>query len=697
MGNSVGATSCAGVLFLLAAALPALAQDTSAPEPEFGQSQPSEVGEVGADEPFYRIGPQDTLLIQVYNEPDLSRGVAVRPDGRIAFPPLPDEISVVGLTPLEVARTLEERLDAFVLDPRVTVTVEGAVGTFQDRIRVIGDAVSPTDFAYREGMTALDMLIQIGGLPPTAKGNDAYLLRLVDGERQRVPLRLDDLQDGETEHNVRLRAGDVVVVPEGFFSGEWRLRQSVRLTQAFTDNENLGPSGNRNPAFIRSIAPTISISGEAARFRGNLSGSINLRQQTLNNEFTEIRPRLAGSANFEWLRGTLFTDVAGDISQRPIDNTDLISALPLNQTNQQTVQTYRVSPYLVNRFGRLARLETRYTGGFVFTDEFIGQQDGRRAGASDTISHTLSANLTSGPEFARLGWSLRASASEVGRSGREDLSRRDVILNLDYGLTRGLGLLGRAGYERIDSGGLAEQRIDDPVLMAGIRWTPTPRTSLRVLAGERFGDTSFEGSLRQEVSPRITWTANYNEAVTTSSERLIAGLPGVDDELLDLFDPTDPLDRFDRFDRFDPDDPLALPFEFRDFVTRTRTLRSTLAGQFGRNTIRLTGAWSREDTTVFDEDLEDNSYTGRLSLTRPLRRDLSLDAATSLRRSEREALEFEDRDRRDTTFRGSVGLSYTGIQRMTVTTRYAFSRRDSNVAFGDFTENIISLSANIFF
>lgn len=680
--RDVGETAFAvGVLVFLIPQPAVFAQDSG------GNGAQASSGEMSAEqERFYRIGPQDSLAIEVYNQPDLSMSVPVRPDGRITVPPLED-IAVVGLTPPEAADKIEERLSAYVRDPRVTVYVEGAQGMFQDRIKVLGEGVSPTAVPYREGMTALDVLTAIGGLPPTAKGNDAYLLRRSDGGHERIPVSLDDLQEGEIGQNVRIQPGDSVVVPEGFFSGEWRVSRSVSVTQAFTDNEGLDSSGEREPAFIRQISPSISISGEAARFRGSLAGRLNLRQQTLNDESTEVRPNIGGTSTFEWSRDTFFTDLSGNISQQPIDDSSALSASPLNQSNQRTVQSYRVSPYLINRFGRLARLQTRYTGGLVLS----GDSDNGGSGDSDSNTHTLSADLSSGPAFSRLGWGVSASASEVNRSGDDDLSRRSVIGDLDYGLTQGFALRGRVGYEEIEGGDVNDTEVDDPVLMGGFRWTPSPRTSVNFLGGKRFGDTSFEADLRQQIGPRTNWTVSYDEAVETSPERLLRTLPGTDDDPLDIFDSDDPLDRLD------PDNPLRLPFEFRDATTLTRTLRSTLSTQFGRNSISLTGAWDRDETEIGSGTLQDESYTASLGFSRPLRRDLGFDASVSYRRFDEEAFTADTPDRRDHTYRSSLGVSYSGVQGMTVTTRYALSVRDSNLEDQDFVENLISLSASFAF
>ena len=96
-----------------------------------------------AEEPFYLIGPGDSLEISVWNEPELSRAVTVRPDGRLTVP-LVENLAATGLTPQELARVIEERLGAYLKNPQVTITVTDSQGVPGQRIRVLGEVSQPT-------------------------------------------------------------------------------------------------------------------------------------------------------------------------------------------------------------------------------------------------------------------------------------------------------------------------------------------------------------------------------------------------------------------------------------------------------------------------------------------------------------------------------------------------------------------------
>ncbi len=173
--------------------------------------------EVTAERPFYRIGPGDNLNIFVWQNPDLTTTIPVRPDGRVSVP-LMEDLEVTGKTPTELAREIEEKLREFVQDPLVTVMVTGFVGPFSEQVRVVGEAANPQALPYRANMTLLDVMIAVGGLTEFADGNGSTVVRRADGQEQQFRARLSDLiRDGDISANALLLPGDVIIVPESFF------------------------------------------------------------------------------------------------------------------------------------------------------------------------------------------------------------------------------------------------------------------------------------------------------------------------------------------------------------------------------------------------------------------------------------------------------------------------------------------------
>ena len=165
----------------------------------------------------YRIAPGDSVQIFVWRNPEVSTSVPVRPDGLLSAPLL-EEIPAAGKTPAELARDLEAELSTYLRDPLVTVIVNGFVGTFREQIRVVGEATEPRALLYNDSMTLLDVMVQVGGLTQFADGNNATLIRAVDGQQEQYRVRLDDLlRDGDISANVDMRPGDIIIVPEAWF------------------------------------------------------------------------------------------------------------------------------------------------------------------------------------------------------------------------------------------------------------------------------------------------------------------------------------------------------------------------------------------------------------------------------------------------------------------------------------------------
>lgn len=165
----------------------------------------------------YKIGPGDTLQVFVWNQPELTVTVPVRPDGMISTP-LISGVPAAGKTPPQLAKDLEVALAEFVRNPTVSIMVTGFVGTYADQIRVVGQAAKPQALAYNANMTLLDVMIAVGGLAEFAAGNRAVIVRQEGNQQTRIPVRISDLiDDGDISANVPMRPGDVLIIPESRF------------------------------------------------------------------------------------------------------------------------------------------------------------------------------------------------------------------------------------------------------------------------------------------------------------------------------------------------------------------------------------------------------------------------------------------------------------------------------------------------
>jgi polysaccharide export outer membrane protein len=164
----------------------------------------------GAQDVGYTVKPGDTLLISVWKEPDLQGPVLVTPDGAFAFP-LVGQVDARGKTVTALQQIVSERLEKYIADPVVTVSVQDIKG---NKVFVIGQVNRPGEFIVNPRVDVMQALSMAGGTTPFASLSNIIILRRTGPEQ--VSLRFDytDLVKGRNlKQNIELQAGDIVVVP----------------------------------------------------------------------------------------------------------------------------------------------------------------------------------------------------------------------------------------------------------------------------------------------------------------------------------------------------------------------------------------------------------------------------------------------------------------------------------------------------
>ncbi len=158
----------------------------------------------------YKIGPLDMLQIDVWKEPEITRLVPVRPDGKITLPLLND-VQAAGLTPMELASVISDGFKKYINNPQVTVSVSTINSR---RVYVTGEVTKPGAFAKLPNMTVLQALTSAGGFTQFAKIKSIYVLRVEGGKQTKVPFNYKAVVEGKKpEENIELQPGDTVVVP----------------------------------------------------------------------------------------------------------------------------------------------------------------------------------------------------------------------------------------------------------------------------------------------------------------------------------------------------------------------------------------------------------------------------------------------------------------------------------------------------
>lgn len=194
-----------GVMFvLIGLAIPVRAQNNA------GKADPAAAPKAVSTDPNYVIGAQDVLDISVWKEPDLTRTVPVRPDGKISLPLLND-VQAAGLTPTQLADQITANLKKFVTDPQVTVIV---TEINSQRVYILGEVTRPGAYPLLPQMTLLQAISSAGGFTQFANQKRIYLLRQENGKQERHPFNYRDAINGKnSDQNLVLKAGDQIVVP----------------------------------------------------------------------------------------------------------------------------------------------------------------------------------------------------------------------------------------------------------------------------------------------------------------------------------------------------------------------------------------------------------------------------------------------------------------------------------------------------
>jgi polysaccharide export outer membrane protein len=157
----------------------------------------------------YRIGPQDVVQIDVWKEPEITRTIPVRPDGKISLPLLND-VQAAGLTAMQLAGSIRDGLTKYLTNPQVTVTVTQINSM---RIFLTGEVTRPGALALLPNMTVLQA-VSSGGFTQFARLKSIYVLRVENGRQVKYPFNYKEVVKGKrAEENILLKPGDVIVVP----------------------------------------------------------------------------------------------------------------------------------------------------------------------------------------------------------------------------------------------------------------------------------------------------------------------------------------------------------------------------------------------------------------------------------------------------------------------------------------------------
>jgi len=170
----------------------------------------SQPAKAATDDPNYSIAPEDVLTIDVWKEPEISRTVPVRRDGKISLPLLND-LQAAGLTPTQLGSEIVEKLRATIVHPQVTVIVAQMSSL---RIYVLGQVNRGGAYPLVPDMTVMQALSIAGGFTPFANVKKIHVMRKGNGAAKILVVNYKEVTSGrKPEQNIQLKPGDTIVVP----------------------------------------------------------------------------------------------------------------------------------------------------------------------------------------------------------------------------------------------------------------------------------------------------------------------------------------------------------------------------------------------------------------------------------------------------------------------------------------------------
>ncbi len=201
-------SALAASLLLSSVTLAMWAQNPATEPPNKDDKSTSTAASPSASTSSYVIGPEDTVHVSVWKEPDLTATLPVRPDGMISLPLLND-VQAAGLTPMELATSITTRLKKYLADPRVTVVL---TTINSKRVYVTGEVLHSGSITLMPNMTVLQALAS-AGFTQFANTKKIYVMRTENGAQQKFPVNYKNLLRGDATTNIILKPGDTIVVP----------------------------------------------------------------------------------------------------------------------------------------------------------------------------------------------------------------------------------------------------------------------------------------------------------------------------------------------------------------------------------------------------------------------------------------------------------------------------------------------------
>ena len=291
----------------------------------------------------------------------------------------------------------------------------------------------------------------------------------------------------------------------------WRVVPSITVRQIYSDNMGHEPDERKSGQFLTEIAPGASVRHKSRRLA--VDGDFRFNYYLNADEsrgMNRSSNQLSGNALAELVDDWIFVDASARIFQQGISPfSQLVANDNYVGTNRASVRTWSISPYMLNRFGRLAQSELRYV-----RDSVTGA-----AGLGDSTGDTLSARLNSGSHYQDFTWGVSASDQRIDDTVANDSHIQLGKVNLGYQLFSTLAVTGAVVYDNYDYDALGGTN-GGRGWNTGLRYTPSRRTSVEASVGRRFYGPS-RALTAVHRTRRATWNITYDDAIVTTRSNFL--------------------------------------------------------------------------------------------------------------------------------------------------------------------------------
>ncbi len=467
----------------------------------------------------------------------------------------------------------------------------------------------------------------------------------------------------------------------------WSIGGSVLGSISYTDNVQSTPTNTEGDVYF-TLVPRVTAAADTARVVGAATYSPRLRYYVNNPSQNNFDQVFGAQGTATVVSDQVFVEFSASGDVQSVFGNFVGEGVPVDNTNND-VQTasYRVSPYVVHRFGNFATARVGYAFRQVVQDGNDAFEQGQTTPffiSSGYISNQFYGFLNSGPDFGRFGWTLAASSTDFdGDNVYDGAYNRVYGAQMRYAITNQIAGLVDLGWQDLFYNGTTPYTVNDPVWSVGVRYQPDATSFLTVRYGQYDGQTSWFANGGIDLGVRTRLFVNYSESLSNSALMTGNSLNSLRvDALGNLVDSGTGA-------------PAAIAFssplqnvQSGIFLQKRGAL--AISHVLPRDTVSLALSWQESDPVAIAAGTQPFSQTSRgvtLGWTRALQPAMSLSAAGRFGTSESQNINGTA-----TNYGFTAALTRTLSPRLFASLRYEYSNRETNQFAGRTDRNVITLS-----